>query len=187
MMSYADYLIVISLPDNLIKEISRYKRASVNIIGHFEGMHSTANITIAHQTRCKPFLALPAIEQIEKRLITLPPAELTITGFNFFSHGQTSKTIYAVIERAPGTDNWFKLLVQQTGIKIKNFVPHIPIAKNIPQGSFNKLWPNFQNRDFFDTFKVNSLTIMHRETYAEYCEWAVYKELFFANRLIPPF
>jgi hypothetical protein len=69
------------------------------------------------------------------------------------------------------------------GIKVTNFVPHIPVAVNIPATAFNKLWPNFETRVINETFKVNSLTILHRETFVEYCEWMVYKELFFANKL----
>ncbi len=183
MMPYADYLMIISPPEHILKEISRYKQASVNVIGHFEGMHSAAQITITHQTRCKPFLAQPAILKMENRLNTMPQIELRISGFNFFNHGQTAKTIYAVVEKTSQTDNWFKLLKNQMGIKIKNFVPHITIATNIPVTSFNKLWPNFENRLWCETFTVNSLTILHRATYVEYCEWRMYKELFFANRL----
>src|ERR1700676_3436510 len=116
MQSYTDYLMIISLPDDIKKEISRYKRASVNLIGHFEGMQSTANITITHQTRCKPFLVQPAILQMEKRLISIQPIELQLNGFNFFNHGETTKTIYAQIESSRHTENWFKLLKLQMGI-----------------------------------------------------------------------
>ncbi|HEY2580767.1 MAG TPA: 2'-5' RNA ligase family protein [Mucilaginibacter sp.] len=183
MQFYTDYLMVISPPDHIKKEITRYKRASVNLIGHFEGMHSTAHITITHQTRCKPFLVQPAILKMGIRLKTINPVELQITGFNFFSHGQTAKTIYAEIEITPHSENWFKLLQREMGIKVKNFVPHMAIAKNIPVTAFKKLWPNFENREFSETFKPDSLTILHRETFVEYCEWRVYKELFFANKL----
>ncbi|HEY8784394.1 MAG TPA: 2'-5' RNA ligase family protein [Mucilaginibacter sp.] len=183
MVTYADYLMVITPPESIIKEISRYKRASVNIIGHFEGMYKTPQITITHQTRCNPHLVKPAIDQMAKRLSTMPPVELQINGFSFFSHGQTAKTIYAVVEGTVHADNWFKLLTNQMGIKVKDFMPHIAIAKNIPVTSFNKLWPHFENRILSETFMTNSLTILHRETYVEYCEWRVYKELFFTNRL----
>jgi 2'-5' RNA ligase len=183
MQHYTDYLMVISPPDHIKKEVIRYKLASVNLIGHFEGMHNTAHITITHQTRCKPFFAQPAISRIEKKLSTVNPVQFQINGFNFFNHGNNAKTIYAQIEITPHTENWFKLLQREMCIKIKNFVPHITIAKNIPVTAFNKLWPNFERRDFSENFEANSLTILHRETYVEYCEWQHYKELFFANRL----
>jgi 2'-5' RNA ligase len=183
MQSYTDYLMIISPPDDIKKEISRYKRASVNLIGHFEGMHSTAHITITHQTRCKPFFAQPLILQMEKRLNTIPPIDIQINGFDFFNHGQTAKTIYAKIDSTTHTDQWFKLLKSEMGIKVKNFVPHITIARNIPVTAFNKLWPNFENRVFSQTFKVDGLTILQRDTFVEYCEWKLYRELFFANKL----
>ncbi|MDF2430881.1 MAG: hypothetical protein JWP44_512 [Mucilaginibacter sp.] len=183
MLSYADYLMIVSLPDAIVKEISRFKRASVNCIGHFEGMHSTAHIAITHQTRCKPFLVQPAIVQMERRLCTMPPFKLQIKGFNYLSHGHAAKTIVAAIEINPQTDKWFRLLTGQMGIKVKNFVPHIVIAANIPVPTFNKLWLNFKDREFTEAFTVNSLTILHRDTYVEYCEWKVYKELIFGNPL----
>ena len=183
MLNYTDYLMVISLPDYIVKEISRYKRASVNVIGHFEGMHRTAFITISLQTRCKPFLAQPAILKMGENIATMPPIEIGLKGFGYFNISNTEKTIYAVIEQTPQTVNWFKLLKLQMGIKVKNFVPHIPIAQNLPSPVFNKLWPNFKNREYKVTFNVNSLTILQKETFAEYAEWQVYKELFFANKL----
>ena len=183
MMSYADYLMIISPPDAIKKDISRYKRASVNVIGHFEGMHSSAHISITHQTRCKPFLVQPAIERMAVRLNTVSPIELHICGFNYFKHGHSAYTIYAAIESNLHTDNWFKLLRRQMGIKVKNFVPHITIARNIPVTAFNKLWPNFVNRTITETFTAGSLTILQRDTYVEYCEYRVYKELFFGSCL----
>ena len=183
MIAYADYLIIIAPPENIIKEISRYKRAAVNVIGHFEGMHSSAQIVISHQIRRKPFLVQSAIQQMAKRLSTMPPIQLQINGFSFFNEGKAAKTIYAIIERVPKTDNWFMLLKKQLGIKVKNFVPHIIIAKNIPVTSFNNLWPHFENRLWPETFIANSITILHRDTFVEYCEWRVYRELFFSNRL----
>ncbi len=184
MMSYTDYLMIISLPDLLIKEISRYKRASVNVIGHFEGMHSRAYITVTHQVRCKPFLAQPAIIRMGQRLSTMPPVELHVNGFDYFSGSETTKTIYAKVERTERTGNWFKLLTMQMGIKVNDFVPHIAIARNMPVTAFNKLWPNFENKEFKHTFIVNNLTVLQRDTYAGYYEWKIYKELHFGNKLL---
>lgn len=183
MQAYVDYLMIITPPENVINEISRYKRASVNLIGHFEGMHSRANIAITRQSRCKPFLAQPAIAKMQQRISTMPPIELELNGFGFTSQTASAITIHAKLKQTTQTQNWFKLLTRQMDIKIKNFVPQIPIAQNIPATAFKKLWPNFEHRILYETFTVNSLTILHRETYAEYCEWRLYKELFFANRL----
>lgn len=183
MESYKDYLMIISPPDDVIKQISKYKRASANKIGLFKGMHSIAHISITHQERCKPFMAEPFILNMEKRLLSMQPVELQITGFNFFKHGEVGFTIYAVVNAAPPNHNWFKLLRRQMGIKVVNFVPHITVLKNISPSLFKRLWPYFENSKYETSFKANSLTILHRETFAEHVEWRPYKELFFGNRL----
>ncbi|MCO5947628.1 2'-5' RNA ligase family protein [Mucilaginibacter flavidus] len=184
MNAYADYLMIISLPPGLVKEISRYKRASVNAIGHFEGMHSRAYISVTHQVRCKPFLAQPAIVRMGQRLSTMPPVELYLNGFAYFSNGRSVRTIYAKIEMNERAENWFKLLTIQMGIKLPNFVPHITVARNIPVTAFNKLWPNFENRDLKHRFIVNGLTVLHRDTFAEQSEWKIFRELHFGNKLL---
>lgn len=183
MNAYTDYLIIISLPQELEKEMSRYKRASVNAIGHFEGMHNRAYIPITHQVRCKPFLAQPAFKRMGERLSTMPPVKLQINGFGYFSVGNT-RTIYADIQLDTRVENWFQLLTLQMHIKLKNFVPHVALVKNIPLPSFNKLWPNFENRGFNYAFSVERLTILHRDTYAEHPEWRIYRELQFGNKLL---
>jgi len=157
------------------------------MIGHFEGMHNRPQIIITYQTRCKPFLVKPAIGVMAKKMATIPPIDLCITGFNHVNLGHTAKTIYAEIEITPATEKWFKLMILQLGIRIKDYIPHIVITENIPVTAFNKLWPNFANRNFVHPFMVNNITILQKETYVPYCEWTVYKDLFFENKLIPAF
>ena len=185
MERYKDYLMIISPPADVIKQISRYKRASVNKIGDFKGMHSTAHISITHQERCKPFMADPFISNMEKRLMSMQPVTLNIKGFDFFKHGAVGFTIYAVVNAATPNPNWFKLLRRQMGIKQVNFVPHITIAKNISPSVFKKLWPYFENAVFESTFNANSLTILCRDTFTEHAVWQPHKELYFGNRLMP--
>jgi hypothetical protein len=183
MLAYTDYLMIIVPPENIINEIARFKRASVNVIGHFEGMHSRANILITNQSRCKPFLAKPAIAAMEQKIRSMPAIEFELNGFGFVNNSTRGIDVYVRVKQSAQAEKWFKLLFRQMGIKVKDFVPQISIVRNIPASAFKKLWPNFEHRVLYETFTANSLTILHRETYAEYCEWRVYKELFFANRL----
>ncbi|MFD0749923.1 2'-5' RNA ligase family protein [Mucilaginibacter calamicampi] len=184
MESYKDFLMIISPPDEVIKQISKYKRASANKIGPFKGMHSIAHISITYQQRCKPFMADPFMARLENKLQTMQPAEIYIKNFKFFTHGTVGFTIYAEVNVMPPNHNWFKLLRKQMGITI-TIVPHITVLKNIPPSAFKKLWPYFENSQYEATFKANSLTILWRETFAEQHEWRPYKELFFGNRLMP--
>lgn len=179
MTRYTDFLMLISPPEKVIKEIDRYKRASLRVIGEFESMHSKAHISITHQYRCRPYLVQHAIVQMEKRLSEMPPIELQINGFAAFQHGETAKTIYARLANNPQVENWFFQLKKQMKIQVKNFTPHITIAKKIPNTSFNRLWPHFEKCSYQDSFLVDRLTILKRETYDEYARWEIYKELYF--------
>ena len=184
MTTYADYLIIIPLPAAIGKEINRYKRASVNAIGHFEGMNSKAYIPVTHQVRCKPFLAHSAFERMAKRLSVMPPVELHFDGFGYTGTSPTTYSIYAAIGLSTRMDNWFKLLTMQMGIKLEDFQPYVTIAKNVPVTAFNKLWPNFKDREFNYGFAVNNITILHKDTYTESSQWEVYKELRFGNKML---
>ncbi len=181
MVAYADYLLVITPPADIAKEITRYKQAAVNIIGHFEGMHSTPQLIITYQTRCNPVLAQPVVERIAEKLHSLPVINLRVNGFAFFNNADETKTIYAVIEVCGGPENWFELLQQLLGTGLTGFVPHIAVAKNIPATDFNKLWVSNGDQPLLATFKVGSLSLLQRETYVEYCEWRHYRELFLAG------
>ena len=185
MESYKDYLMIISPPDEIIKQISKYKRASANKIGLFKGMHSIAHISITHRERCKPFMAEPFILKMEKRLLSMQPIELRISGFSYFTHGAVGYTIYAVVNATPPNNNWFKRLSRQMGIRVVNFVPHITVIKNVSPSLFKRLWPYFEKSQYETSFKANSITILQRETFGEDSNWRAYKELFFGNRLMP--
>lgn len=164
--------------------ISKYKRASANKIGNFKGLHSTAHISITRQQRCKHFMIEPFILRMEPRLLTLAPVTLHINSFSFFKHGDTGFTIYANVNVNPQQQHWFKLLRNQMGIKVVNFIPHITVVKNIPPSSFKRLWPYFENATCNFSFTASSLTVLTRDTFAEHKEWRVYKSLFFSNRLM---
>lgn len=182
MQIYTDYLMTISLPYSIVKEVNRYKRSSVNAIGHFEGMYKTPNIMISHQTHCKHFLTDTAIEKMKDRLALMPPIELQIIGFDFFKETPFCYTIYAVIEKNIETENWFNQLITEMEFKVQHFVPMILIAKKLEADQFKTLWPLFAVQEFEGSFTVNSLTILQKETFTENSHWRVYRELFFGTR-----
>ena len=183
MHTYADYLFLISLPEDLEHEIGRYKRASVGVVGHYDSMNSQGHISICRQQRCKPFLVMPALERMETRINTMPDIDLKINGFDFFNHGNVSYTIYAKVETTLKVNNWFKLLFNQMQMKCTHFSPHITIARNIPGSSFRKLWLNFEGRKFDFTITANHMVILQRPTYIEHEEWVECKKIYFLNKI----
>jgi hypothetical protein len=182
MQQYSDYLLIISLPDQVAREVAVHKQAAVNTIGHFEAMQSTPCIIISHQTRCRPFLVNAAIEKMRARLAVMSPAVLQINGFGFFNDGRYSKTIYAVVKPQENSENWLRLMFKEMGVDTRNFVPGIVIAKRIDAASFCKLWPEISRQEISAIFTPVSVTVLHRETFVEFSEWRVYRELFFNGR-----
>ncbi|MDB5158811.1 MAG: 2-5 ligase family protein, partial [Mucilaginibacter sp.] len=146
-------------------------------------------ISIRMMHNQKTFLTEPHILAFRNRLCLIPPVILTIDGFDYFNHGEEFKTIYARIRNLPETGHWFKMLKHHLHIK-EFMVPHITICRNIPVADFDKLWPHFKALEWTETFIVNALTVLQRETFASFAKWEPFTELPFEGKaqysLAPP-
>jgi 2'-5' RNA ligase len=174
MTSYADYLFLLSPPEAIKHEILRYKKASARLIGDYKSMDSPAHISIMHVERQKPFFANTTISQIEKKLYIMPPVLLHVDGFRYFTHLHSKMTIYAHIRSSPAVEAWFTLLKKNLNIK-KALVPHITIARDIPEADFNTLWPHFRHKKLVEPFWINELKIVQRETFGSFPKWEKFK------------
>ena len=181
MKGYADYMIVLSPPDEISQQIKKHKVDAAGIIGTYESLHSQAHISIKTMPRRKPYMAEPEIKGLEKNLQLLPPVSLMIDGFDFFAHGDEYRTIYAAIRSTYSTTQWFKAL--KKGLNIKDYlVPHITIARNIHVTAHNKLWPHFKNLPWIEPFTIDKLTILHRQAFDTFAHWEVFAEIPFEGR-----
>lgn len=189
MKGYTDFLMLLSPSDKVKAVVSTHKCHAANIIGNYESMHSTAHISIKMLHQQKTFLTEPGILAFRKRLCLIPPVTLSIDGFDYFNHGEEFKTIYARIRSTPETTHWFKMLKQHLHVK-EFMVPHITICRNIPVADFDKLWPHFKAMEWKETFTVNALTVLQRETFASFAKWEPFTELPFESKtqysLAPP-
>jgi 2'-5' RNA ligase len=174
MTSYADYLFLLSPPENIKHEILRYKKASARLIGNYKSMDSPAHISIQHAERQKPFFANTNVSHMEKKLYIMPPVLLHVDGFKYFTHLHSKKTIYAHIRSSPAVEAWFTLLKKNLNIK-KALVPHITIARDIPEADFNTLWPHFRHKKLVEPFWINELKIVQRETFGSFPKWEKFK------------
>jgi 2'-5' RNA ligase len=171
---YEDYLMLLTPPEEIKHEITRYKKASAKLIGNYKSMDSPAHISILHLERQKPFMAETNINQIEKSLNTLPPVLLHIDGFKYFTHLHGRMTIYAHIRITPSVDEWFTSLKKKLKIR-KTIIPHITITRDIPGNDFDLLWPNFRHKKLVEPFWANELTMLKRETFAPSPQWTPFK------------
>ena len=179
MEAYKDYLIILSLPIAIAEKVKRFKQASIRLIGGFEGMHSPAHIILSRLMRQKPFHTEPLFRQVEKELSLLEPFTLQINGFATFLPTDYT-TIYAAIKSTPVMEDWFKRL--RKSLKEKKSVPHITIARQVPNEKAKKLWPKFKDRPWNDGFEVKRLTILQRETYGYDKTWRHFAHIPFKGK-----
>lgn len=172
---YTDYLFLLSPPENIKHEISRYKKASAKYIGEFASVNSPAYISINQLERQKPFMVDTGLAQIEKQLYAMPPVLLHLDGFKYFTHLHSKYTIYAYIRSTPAVEDWFTLLRKTLNIK-KALVPHIIVVRNIPESDFEKLWPHFQHKKLLEPFWINEIKVLQRETFSSSPKWEKFKD-----------
>lgn len=182
MKGYIDFFMLLS-PSERVKAVVRgHKHYAADVIGAYESEYSTAHISVNIMPRQKTFLTEPGIREFRKRLCVIPPVTLTINGFDYFNHGKDYRTIYARIVNSPETSHWFKMLKHH--LKIKEFsVPHITICRNITVADFDLLWPYFKSTDWQESFTVNALTVLQRESFVSYAKWQPYTELPFDGKM----
>src|ERR1700722_1108124 len=167
-MNYKDFFLIISPPDAVNYQVLRFKQACAKHIGVFESRYSKAHISFGlygeeiQTPRQKTFVMERFIDLITEDINIMEPIELAINGFNVFSHGKKSKTIYAVIETTEKTKAWFNKIKEILRIE-GNITPHITIAKSLPIEQFNMLWPHFEKLEFKYVFTPGCITVLTRE------------------------
>jgi hypothetical protein len=179
MNDYKDYMILLSPSAPIAAQVKKLKQSTHRLIGDFEGMHSIANISLKRLLRQKPFWTEPLFEQLEKELSILEPFTLQLNGFATFLPTDYT-TIYAAIKSTPEMEDWFRRL--RKSLNEKKSVPHITIARQVPNEQAKKLWPKFKDRPWNEEFEVKRLTILHRETYGNDKAWYVLREIPFKGK-----
>ena len=183
MTGYADYLFLLSPPQEVKLEIDRYKRASARLIDQYASMNSPAHISLAQVERQKPFFADSTIQRMEVGFNTIPPVQLYIDGFKYFTHLHDKHTIYAAIRITPAVDEWLISIRKVLGIK-KAIVPHITVVRNISVEHFNTLWPHFRHKQLVMPFFVSEIKVVKRETFANQPKWEAYKRFRFGGKIM---
>jgi hypothetical protein len=183
MESYNDYMFLLKPSEPVKQVVKKCKEGVGEFIGPYAGMNGKAHISIFSKERCKPYLVRPYITSLKNKIASMPPVTIEIDGFSFFVHGPKKMTIYAQIKPSYKLDNWLELLKQQLDLKNLRLTPHITITKTIDIDSFYRVWPIFKYLNYKETFTVETLTILERETLNNRSKWMVYEELPFKNEL----
>jgi 2'-5' RNA ligase len=183
MKTYMDHMLVLSPPEGISRQIGDFKKDAAGIIGPSETLRGKAHLSLKTMPRRKPYLAEPELLGLKKNLQVLPPVQLCIDGFDYFSHGEEYRTIYAKIRSTYQTTHWLKYLKKNLSIR-DYLVLHITIARNIHRTAFDKLWPHFKDKPWVEAFWVSSVTVLQKEALNSFAHWEIFTELpFEANHL----
>lgn len=189
MKGYTDFFMLLSPSEKVKAAVRDFKIDASDVIGMYDSVGSIAHISLDIMPRQQSFLTNPIISNLRRKLCIIPPINLTINGFDHFNQGNDIRTIYARIDSPPEISQWFKMLKRDLNIR-RFSVPHITICRNIPLADFDKLWPHFKSLEFKETFTVNCLTVLQRESFATTAKWQPYMELPFEGKtaysLAPP-
>lgn len=184
-MKRCDYLLVLSPPRNFEKFVSSEKRFAKRIIGRFDSMGSIGHITITNFFNKNDYQIEPQFNSLQRKISTLPRLNLRINGYDYFE-STGGKTIYIKPIVGKFEQEWFNQISDH--VKRSEIVPHITIAKGISDEQFDKLWPIFKDKECSDSFFVDYLTILKRNTYGPDNYYIIFKKLKFKNeRLLAPF
>ena len=181
-----EYLIIISPPDHIKKDIHAFKKEISRITGNESPIKSVAHITLFNI----PTVTIPEsnlIKELEFAVNTWTPFEVLLDGFDCFSYS-SSQTIYA----KPNSENILKLLKPMALIlhrraKVPNKflgfskVPHMTIAKKIGDKHFDDCWGLFKNRIYNEKFFVKHITVLRKNHSLDEKKFRLIAEVPFTN------
>jgi len=177
-----EYFILISLPDRIDDYVKSLKDFCKRNIGSFYSATSRSHISFGKfideeddNLGMSEIMQL-YLKNIQNAIALIPSCDLSIDGFNYFTHGTKFRTIYVVIKLDDNVIGWFDKIRNRLLID-RNITPHITIARKIPTNDFDILWPHFRNLTFKESFKPASLTILTREFSKQYIPYQKFGEI----------
>jgi 2'-5' RNA ligase len=89
--------------------------------------------------------------------------EVDLNGFEYFEHGSESNTIYVKIENSYQIIKVYHELHRLLGLSVREFVPHLTIARTMSRNRFDKSYEMIKQHSFSEKFTCNQVTILERK------------------------
>ncbi|SFE28430.1 2'-5' RNA ligase [Chitinophaga sp. CF118] len=125
---------------------------------------------LPHITLQVPFTADPALEksfcdELAEFAKTQAPFEVSLNGFGTFPNKQ-NRVLFINVEKSETMGALHRQLINflrkefgfSTMLARTGFTPHVTVAfKDLEDAQFDKAWPDYENKEYKATFKVNNL------------------------------
>lgn len=147
------------------KEIIKIKQDFAEKFGPIYALKVLPHITLQ-----VPFTADPALEksfcdELAEFAKTQAPFEVSLNGFGTFPNKQ-NRVLFINVEKSETMGALHRQLINflrkefgfSTMLARTGFTPHVTVAfKDLEDAQFDKAWPEYENKEYTATFKVNNL------------------------------
>ncbi|MEQ9375224.1 MAG: 2'-5' RNA ligase family protein [Imperialibacter sp.] len=173
-----EYLFLIHLKE-IEKDVVALKDRVFNAIGsRYAGHHSTPHISLFN---------ISSTDQMDHMLELMniswmPSFQVDVNGFDYYSHGQKSRTLYVNIERKDSIVYLQKWLANFFRLRKHSYDPHITLGRTIPIDLFEKAWDDIKTLRFQKSFTCDRLVVLKRKQQKEEpLKWGPYREIILAS------
>ena len=156
------YLLVLAPPDESTDRIRRlkYQLNNLSYLGSYN-LFSVPHITLAklqsvHRQNTRFGRAL------QKEFTGHGALQIDLNGFQYFSHGPDLRTLYLQIEAPEPVEALYTQLNTALGIPLREYVPHLTVAKTISTTHFDEIFPVVSVEGFKESFRCDHILVLER-------------------------
>jgi 2'-5' RNA ligase len=157
------YFFVISPPLSIKQNVKSYKHTLDKKVGLSDyNLHAIPNISLMSFHTMKP-VNQNFIQAVSNLFANIQKFEIETNGFDCFTHHNSSGTIYAKIEDSGMLTGIYEGLHKLLGLKVRDYTPHLTVARTIPKENFNKAFALLKDKKFKKKFICENITILQRK------------------------
>lgn len=147
------------------KEIIKIKQDFAEQYGPTYALKVLPHITLQVPFTADPSLERAFCEELTEFAKTQAPFEVTLNGFGTFPNKQ-NRVLFINVEKSETMSAMHRQLINflrkefgfSTMLARTGFTPHVTVAfKDLDDAQFEKAWPEYENKEYTASFKVNNL------------------------------
>ncbi|MGN7720112.1 2'-5' RNA ligase family protein [Chitinophaga sp. 22620] len=147
------------------KEIIKIKQDFAEQYGPMYALKVLPHITLQVPFTADPSLERAFCEELTEFAKTQAPFEVSLNGFGTFPNKQ-NRVLFINVEKSETMSAMHRQLINflrkefgfSTMLARTGFTPHVTVAfKDLEDAQFEKAWPEYENKEYKASFKVNNL------------------------------
>lgn len=157
------YFLIISPPDKIKSKVKSLKYKLHKAVGLSDyNLQSVPHISLMsfHAMRPVNERFFNALQQLFSKNNSF---DVDLNGFEYFEHGEEANTIYVKIENSTQIVKVYHELHSLLGLRVREYVPHLTIARTMSRARFNKSYEMIKQHSFSEKFTCNQVTILERK------------------------